>query len=135
MKLIEINWRPSDRQLRQFGIICLVALPAVGWLWGGGTTTILVLASIGLALALIGIAEPAILKPVFLVLTLVATPIGMVIGELAMLLIYFLVFLPFGLVFRLVQRDALQLRVDRKRKTYWQPKKQPQNVTSYYHQS
>ena len=40
MKLIEINWQPTDRQLRQFGVICLVALPALGWLWGGGTTIV-----------------------------------------------------------------------------------------------
>ena len=32
------------------------------------------------------------LKPVFLALTIVATPIGMVIGEVAMLMIYFVAF-------------------------------------------
>ena len=27
MSLVELNLKPSDRQLRQFGAICIVALP------------------------------------------------------------------------------------------------------------
>jgi hypothetical protein len=87
------------------------------------------------ALAITGMVLPTVLKPVFLALTIVAIPIGMVIGEVAMLMIFFGVFLPFGLVFRFVQRDALQLRLDRNRDSYWDAKKQPANTASYYRQS
>lgn len=135
MKLIEFNWRPTDRQLRQFGVICLIALPALAWLWGGGTTVVMTFALAGLLLAVAGMAVPTALKPVFLALTIVATPIGMVIGELAMLTIYFGVFVPFGLVFRLAKRDSLQLRLDRDKESYWEAKKQPANIASYYRQS
>ena len=135
MKLIEFNWRPTDRQLRQFGVICLVALPVVAWLWGASANLLLTLALVGLLLAVVGAAAPSFLKPVFLVLTIVATPVGMVIGELAMLLIYFGVFLPFGWAFRLAKRDALQLRLDRDKESYWEAKKQPANISSYYRQS
>ena len=135
MKLIAINWHPNDRQLRQFGIICLVALPLVGWIWGAGSSTLGVLAGIGLLLAVAGIVKPRILAPLFLGLTLVATPIGMVLGELAMLLIYFTIFLPIGLAFRLLKRDALRLKIDRDTASYWQAKKQPKNMASYYRQS
>ena len=135
MKLVEINWHPTHRQLRQFGAICIVALPVVGWFWGGGTTIVILLAAIGLALALAGLAVPQSLKPIFLFLMIVATPIGMVIGELAMLMIYFGVFLPIGLAFRIAKRDALQRTLDQQKTTYWQPKKQPANVASYYRRS
>ena len=135
MKLIEISWHPTDRQLRQFGVICLFALPGIGWIWGGGTTAITVLAVIGLLLAVTGMVLPSVLKPVFLALTIVATPIGMVIGELAMLMIYFGVFLPLGLVFRIAKRDSLQLRLDRGGESYWVKKKRPTNIASYYRQS
>lgn len=135
MKLIEINWQPTDRQLRQFGIICLVALPTVAWLWGGGASIVIVFALIGLMLTLVGLAAPTILKPVFLALTIVATPIGMVIGELAMLFIYFGVFVPFGLFFRIIRRDSLQLRLERGKESYWEPKRQPTDIASYYRQS
>lgn len=135
MKLIEINWQPTNRQLRQFGVICLIALPTVAWLWGGGTTIVMALALTGLVLAVVGLAAPVMLKPVFLALTILATPIGMLIGELAMLIIYFGIFLPLGLIFRITRRDALQLRLDRSKETYWQAKKQPVDVASYYRQS
>jgi len=135
MKLIEFNWHPTDRQLRQFGAICLIALPAVGWIWGGGATTVATLGVIGLLLAITGMVLPTVLKPVFLGLTIVATPFGMVISELAMLMIYFGVFLPLGLVFRIAKRDSLQLRLDGDKDSYWEVKKQPANIASYYRQS
>ena len=135
MKLIEINWQPTDRQLRQFGMICLVALPAIAWLWGGTATIITALAVTGLVLAMVGWAAPAMLKPVFLALTIAATPIGMVVGELAMLIIYYGVFLPFGLVFRILRRDSLELKIRRDQDSYWEAKKQPSDVASYYRQS
>ena len=135
MKLIEINWHPSGRQLRQFGIICLVVLPLLGWLWGGSVLVVSLLGVIGLGLAFAGIVFPKALLPVFVALTVVTAPIGMVIGELAMLMIYFGVFLPMGLLFRFSRRDALQLKLNRNSRTYWQPKKQPRGAESYYRQS
>ena len=125
MKLVEINWNPTSRQLRQFGIACLCALPLVGWLWGGNPQIVALLGLTGAALAAIGLMRPTALKPVFLALTIVATPIGIVIGELVMILIYFGVFLPIGLLFKLTRRDALQLKLDRTSSSYWQSKKRP----------
>lgn len=135
MKLVEVNWNPTNRQLRQFGLICLFALPLISWLWGGGSQVVIGLGAIGLGLALAGAVFPAILKPVFLALTIVTTPIGVVLGEAAMLSIYFGVFLPIGLVFRLMGRDGLQLKRDPEASTYWQSKTPPRDVASYYRQS
>ena len=135
MKLVEINWQPTEGQLRQFGLICMFALPGIGWLWGGGTTTIGILAVVGALCAIVGTVLPSALKLPFLGLTVVATPIGMVVGELAMMAIYFVVFLPLGLVFRIIKRDALQRALDRDGDSYWIPKKQPNNIASYYRQS
>ena len=135
MKLIEFNLSPTDRQLRQFGVICLFALPGICWLWGGGTTAFAILAATGLLLAVTGLVLPVLLKPIFLALMIIATPIGMIVGELAMLMIYFGVFLPLGLVFRIAQRDSLQRRFDRDAESYWMKKKQPTNSGSYYRQS
>lgn len=135
MKFVEINWNPSDRQLRQFGAISAVALPAIAWFWGGGQAIIMAGAVIGLAMAVTGWFRPRSIKLIFVGLTIVAIPIGIVVGELAMLAIYFLVFLPIGLAFRIVGRDNLQLRTDRTAITYWQSKKQPAGAASYYRQS
>ena len=134
MSLVEINWKPTDRQLRQFGIICFGALPFLSWLWGGNLSTVGWFAAVGFALALTGWVLPRALKYVFIALIVVTIPIGLVVGELAMLIIFLFVFLPIGVIFKLAKRDGLQLKLDRSATTYWQVKKQPRNVSSYYHQ-
>ena len=135
MKLVEMNWHPSNRQLRQFGIICLIALPVLGWLWGGDLKLVSVLLAAGLALAIGGLVVPKALTPVFVAFTILAVPIGVAVGELAMLLIYLGVFLPIGTAFRLLKRDALQLGKERAARSYWQPIEKPGDVSSYYRQS
>ena len=135
MKLIEINWNPTHRQLRQFAAICLIALPLLGWLWGGSWSTIGWLAVTGCAIAVIGGLAPSLLKPMFVAFTFITLPIGIVVGELTLLLIFFGIFMPLGLFFRMIKRDALQLKFDRNCASYWQPKKQPSDLASYYRQS
>jgi hypothetical protein len=135
MAIVEINWNPTNRQLRQFGVICLFAIPLLGWIWGVEFQTLGWLGLVGLVLALVGVVAPKAIKPVFLALTVVTTPIGMVLGEVVMLLVYMGVFLPIGMIFRLAKRDALQLKLNRQARTYWQPKQQPRDVSSYYRQS
>ncbi|QDU62996.1 hypothetical protein Pan216_38700 [Planctomycetes bacterium Pan216] len=134
MKLIGMNWSPNDRQLRQFGLIAAVALPLIAWLWGGGSGWIVAGGAVGTALAAIGWLAPRALKPLFLGLSLVTLPIGLVVGELVLAAIYFGLFMPIAILFRLVGRDALERRIDRSATTYWQPKKRPAGPASYFNQ-
>lgn len=135
MALIQANWNPTDRQLRQFSAICAVALPLVGWIWSASTQLIGWLAAAGLAVAVVGWVAPRIVAPIFVGLTLITMPIGIVVGELAMLLIYVLVFLPMGAIFWLMGRNRLELIWDRRAPSYWRPKAQPKSVANYYRQS
>ena len=135
MKLVEFNWHPTNRQLRQFGVICLFALPFVAWLWSSSARTVGVFAVLGAILGGLGIVLPVIIKPVFLAMMFVTTPIGMVLGEVSMLFTYYGVFVPIGLVFRLARRDGLQMKLNRSAKSYWQPVEMPTSVASYYRQS
>lgn len=132
MKLVEINWAPSTRQLRQFGVVCIFVLPLLGWLWNVGTSGLAVMLFVGSVVAILSFAWPPIVKPIFVGLMLVAAPVGMVVGELAMLLIFLGIFLPISLIFRLIGRDALRLKIDKNASTYWQPKSEPKHVSSYY---
>ena len=129
---MEINWAPSSRQLRQFGVLCVFVLPLVGWLWNVGTSGLAFTLLVGSIVAVVSFAWPAAVKPLFVGLMLAAAPIGMVAGEVAMLLIFLGVFLPISLIFRLLGRDALRLKVDKDATTYWQPKSEPKRVSSYY---
>lgn len=132
MSLNQIHWSPTNRQLRQFGLLCLLVLPLVAWTSGLGTTGTSAAGIVGFALALLAWQLPRWLRPIYVGAMLITAPIGLVIGELAMLIIYFGVFLPIGLVFRLIGRDALGLRVDRQTDSYWHVKDDVSNAASYY---
>src|SRR5258708_6882234 len=135
MKLVEMNWNPTDRQLRQFGVIALVALPILGWMWRLPTGGIV---GFGVAGLLAGTAAgicPRALKYPFVGLTLATLPIGLVVGEVAMLLVYLGIFTPVALGFRLCGRDALQRRFEPAASTYWQPKARAADPAAYLRQS
>jgi hypothetical protein len=142
MKLIELNRQPTDRQLKQFGFACLVFLPLAGWVFSGKPRTLEAanvpllagLAGCGLLLAVLSLLKPQALKSLFVGMSIVALPIGLVVGELVLLGVFFLVFTPLALVFRLIGRDALQRKLDRQATSYWQPKAQPRDAASYFRQ-
>jgi hypothetical protein len=142
MKLIEFNWNPTDRQLKQFGLAALVLLPFFGWIVTGKPRTLEAvnvpviggLAAAGLCLAVLALTKPQSIRLPFLALSLVTLPIGMVVGEIVLLVVYYAVFVPMGLFFRIIGRDALERQIDRRAPTYWQPKPQPKDVRSYYRQ-
>ncbi len=132
MSLVEINWSPNQKQISQFGVLCLLILPLLGWLWRVSSTTIIALFAIASVIAFLAYFRPLMVRPLYVGLILFTAPIGFVVSELAMVLIYFAIFLPISLSFRLVQRDALKLKIDRGATTYWQSKPQPKDISSYY---
>jgi hypothetical protein len=143
--LVKMTWNPSKRQLRQFGACALLALPLLGWLvlgrtspagWTTAQTAVFgVFVGLGLLGGLLALLWPKALKPAFVALTLATMPIGIVVGELVLLLIYFAVFTPVALLFRLIGRDALERRFKPEQVSYWTPKTQATDVRQYFRQS
>lgn len=134
MKLVQVNRNPSAQQLAEFGFGALIALPVVGWLWGVSPPVMMTLLSLGLICGLLGWIAPRVLKPVFIGLSLVSAPIGLVVSEITLGLMFLLIFWPIGLCFRVMRRDGLKLALIRDAQTYWEPKAQPRSVGSYYRQ-
>ena len=111
----------------------LLALPLAAALWTRGSLPAIgYAAAIGGLLAAIGIAWPRGLRPLLVAMNVVTSPLALVIHDLVLSLAFFVVVVPVGLVFRLFGRDPLQLKIDRGASTYWQPKKQPRDVRSYF---
>ena len=62
MKLIQANWNPAPRQLRQFAATCLIVAPLLGWLWGAPSDVLFGLAVAGLIVMVLlaySLAKPA----------------------------------------------------------------------------
>lgn len=65
-------------------------------------------------------------------LMVVFFPVGFVVSMVLMTLIYYLVFTPLGLVFRLMGRDALGRKPDPRQATYWHERGAPRSAASYF---
>ena len=62
---------------------------------------------------------PAILKPFFAVWMTFAVILGFFMTRVILGLIFFLIFTPVGLVFRLIKKDYLDEAIDSDAKSYW----------------
>jgi hypothetical protein len=143
--LAKIPWNPSDRQLRQFGGCALLALPLLGWLALGRRTPMTwtapdaaafsIFTACGVLGGLLAWCSPRSLKVPFLTTTLITLPIGLVVGELLLFAIFFGIFTPVALFFRLIGRDALERRFDANTSSYWTRKARPASAEQYFHQS
>jgi len=135
--MIEINFNPSRRELRQFSVALVVACAVIGgllWWKLGPNRFSQVLWLGGPALAALGWISPPAMRPVFIGLSLLAFPIGYVVGFVALALVYYLLVTPIGLVFRLIGRDSMHRKFDRSADTYWIRRAKSPPVKRYFQQ-
>ena len=138
MALIEINWRPPHKQLRQFAGILLGFAPLLAVLlhfrFEVSTTLAASIGGAGMLAAVIGLIYPPLIWPLFVVLMAITLPIGMVVSTVLMVAIYYLVMTPIGLLARLGGYDPLRRRSDPDAESYWIERTQPASVKRYFRQ-
>jgi hypothetical protein len=139
MSLIEVNWHPDAKQLRIFGLgalaASLVVAGVLAFVWGASPIWAIVILTVGVAIFLCSLISLRATRAVYLALTVTTMPIGIVVSFVLLGAFYFLLLTPIGLFFRLIGRDPLHLRFDRKARTYWVPHEPPASVERYFHQS
>lgn len=116
-------WKPppaTGKDLRQFGWLFVIIAAAIGaWMYWGSShpytsTALLVPPSISLCLALVTLAAPRLLTPAWWPWMVFVRVLGFVNSHLLLALVFFLMFMPIGLVMRLFGRDPLGDRDFRK---------------------
>ena len=75
--------------------------------------------SLVLLVALLGLLAPKALKPIYVGLMIVTFPIGWLMTRVILLVLYFAVLTPVGLLMRLFGRDTMKRAFDRGAQTYW----------------
>jgi hypothetical protein len=145
-KLVEINFNPDTKTLRQFGVIAFVGFGILAALayyeklifsFGLGearipvVTTFAALGSIALVLSLVA---PKANRILYVGMTLLAFPIGFVLSYVIMGTLFFLIIGPIALAFRLFGRDSMHRDYDPSAPSYWSPAKPPRDKESYFHQ-
>ncbi|MDB4665280.1 SxtJ family membrane protein [Verrucomicrobia bacterium] len=138
MALMEIDWKPGARQLRQFAALSLLFFGGGGtWLFYGIEWTALACSpfwAVAVIFGALGLIQPRVAWPLYVVLMAVALPIGMVVSFLMLAAIYFGVITPIGLGLRLCGKDPMTRKLNRQFDSYWIPRKAPDNSEQYFRQ-
>ncbi len=110
----------SAKELRRFGVtvgIPLALLAGVG-VWRGHTILPAVLGGAALALGVLALLAPRLLRPVHKLWMKIADALAWFNTRVLLGVIYFLVMTPTGIVMRLLGRDPLDRRL-KDRPSYW----------------
>lgn len=132
--LSELPLKPTSRVLRQFAagwLVCFLALAfRFGLLKHSNAGEILALVSLA---GILGLIAPRALHWPFVVMTIAAFPIGWVVTQLVLALMFYCVLTPLAFVFRWRGRDSLELR-KRDRATLWVTRDEPPSPEKYLKQ-
>jgi len=132
-KMIEIDFDPDERTLRQFGWIALAGfglLAGLAWFekllfaFGLGEARAPVagaLLAVGVLAAGIGLVHPRANRFLFVGLAVLAFPIGFVLSYVIMTTLFFVIIGPIGVVMRLVGHDPMRRELDPAAESYWTP--------------
>ncbi len=142
MSLVKLNWKPSPKELRQFGAIfgigfLLIGLAKYFWIWNRlferdeKLGTILILT--GVVVGAIGLTGTKLALPFYWFWIGIAFVLGNIMSRIVITLIYYGVITPMGLVARLSGRDKLQLK-KRAVQSYWQDISLPSDPEKYKRQ-
>jgi hypothetical protein len=145
-KMIEINLRPDERTLRQFGYIAFFGfgfVATIAWFevlvfaFGLGDARPVVagvFGGLGVLSLLLSLVWPKANLPIYLGLTILSYPIGFVLSYVIMGTLFFLLITPVGLFFKLTGRDALKRRFEPDLASYWIDSRPERPRESYFKQ-
>jgi hypothetical protein len=136
MALIDVNWRPGRRDLRIFTLLFVLFAGGFGiaaYLKGSVLLAEILWAAAGVV-GPVGLVFPRGVWPLYVAMTAVALPIGMVVSTILMILIYFLVLTPIGLVTRMFGYDSMGRRPTAARESYWVERKPEIETRRYFRQ-
>ena len=130
--MLKIDLSPVDNLLRLFGFfsvagfaIMALVLPVPGWLFWG-------LIGLGILQGLAAWAEYYFfIRPVYVIMSVIGMAIGMIVGPIVLGLMYYGMFTPLALWFRVVGRRSIEKKLDRQAATYWVDRKGPISPARY----
>jgi len=144
--LVQLDFRPDSRQLRQFGFIALAAFGLLGVLilWKGGLfgfrfgsagrPIAVGLWVLGAVCAVLSLVWPQGNRPLFVALSVLAFPIGFLVSHVVLAVLFFGILTPVGLLLRLLGYDPLDRAFRKERRSYWADLPEPTRRRDYFRQ-
>jgi hypothetical protein len=144
--MIEINLRPDATTLRQFGFIAIAGFGFVATIAHfetliftmglGSAKPYVVNGFIGLATysGIFSLLYPKANLPIYVGLTVLSYPIGLVLSYVIMGTLFFGIITPTGIVMRIIGRDPLDRKFEPEADTYWHDCRPARDKASYFRQ-
>lgn len=135
--MITPDFYPTHKQLRQFAVAALFGFALIGYMFfyhGAITTGFKVCAGLGMVIFALGMIAPESIRIVYALLILITLPIGWLISNILLRVIFYLVFTPIGMVFKLTGRDPLRLQKP-SAGSYWLEHPERTDPKSYFRQA
>jgi hypothetical protein len=131
-----LDLHPTDRMLRQFAgawLLVFGGLAANQWLMRGHARTAIALVGIALVTGVAGLLRPRLVRWLFVAATVLAFPIGWVVSQVMLVVLFIGVVTPVALLFKVQGRDRLA-RKRSAQSSYWKPKTAMEDVRRYLRQ-
>jgi hypothetical protein len=128
--------RPKPKVLRQFAGLWLIffgGLAGVRVWHGHADAAAMGLAALAVVIGALGLIRPQAVRFIYTGWMIAAFPIGWTVSQIMLAVLYFVVFTPVALVFRLMGRDSLKLRRPG-RASYWTVKPRAAKAEDYFRQ-
>jgi hypothetical protein len=120
--------------LRQFAGLWILFFASISY-WHGGFQGPWLLASVlGIGIGLVGLVMPRLIQPVFVAWMIAAFPIGWIVSRVLLACVFYGIFVPVSLCFRLAGRDVLDRRQNPAKETYWTRKNHRTDLAGYFRQ-
>lgn len=128
----------DKKEQRKFGLlvgVLFIIIGAIRWAIHGFVGIPYIWWGIGGILILLGILFPKILQPVFFLWMKLAEALNWVMTRLFLLIAFYLVITPTGILYRLFKEDPLNRKWLSKDMTYWnEVETQPENIEEFRRQ-
>ncbi len=135
--MMPVERHPSRTQLLVFGLLWLFFFGAWGtvfWAEGGAGWKPVAFWSLALVVPAAGGVRPGLLRVVYVAAATLTLPLGMLLSWIILMVIYYLVLTPIGLVLRLAGYDPMRRRFDPGASTYWAAREPAAEDDRYFKQ-
>ena len=137
MSVLELKLHPSPRELRVFaaGLLGLSLIFAGLFTWNETWNLwkqLLIL--LGALISLAGLLIPRAILIIYQVWMIAVYPVGWFVSHLILVIVFYGIFTPIGLLLRLVGSDPIQKNRDPEATTYWSERPPPRPNQDYFRQ-
>jgi hypothetical protein len=137
MQWSDISFKPANRVLRQFAGFWILFLGGLACWHGflrGNTWLAVVLACLAITVGPLGLVKPQAIRWIYVGAMLLAFPIGWLLSRVVLTILFYGVFTPIALLFRIIGRDALGLKKRPESASYWVLKPRAVGPEDYFRQ-